>query len=120
MRINDGGNSGMYFRAAYGPGWPAGYEAQVNSSHTDPIKSGSLYNLAPIKTQLVPADLWFTQRITCRDEAEGVHIVVRINDVVVNDFVDTERKFARGHVAFQQHNDGSVVRYKDIEVRELR
>ncbi len=119
VRINHEGNSGMYFRAAFGPGWPDGYEAQVNSTHGDPVKSGSLYNLAPLKTQFIAPDAWFTQHITCRDEADGVHITVRINDVVVNDFVDRERKHARGHFAFQQHNDGSVVRFKDVEVREL-
>ena len=32
----------MYFRVAFGPAWPKGYEAQVNSSHTDPVRSGSL------------------------------------------------------------------------------
>src|SRR4051794_34458807 len=27
-KINDGGNSGQYFRAAFGPSYPKGYEAQ--------------------------------------------------------------------------------------------
>src|SRR5688572_28393749 len=26
VKINKGGNSGMYFRAAFGEGWPKGYE----------------------------------------------------------------------------------------------
>ena len=29
VKINHGGNSGMYFRTAFGPGFPKGYEAQV-------------------------------------------------------------------------------------------
>lgn len=118
VRINDGGNSGMYFRVAHGPGWPAGYEAQINSSHSDPVKTGSLYNLSLVKTELVPADTWFDYHVSCRDEAEGVHVVIRVNGVVVNDFIDRQRLHARGHVAFQQHHVGSVVRVKDIEVRE--
>jgi len=38
VKISHGGNSGMYFRTAFGPGFPKGYEAQVNSSHTDPVR----------------------------------------------------------------------------------
>jgi hypothetical protein len=119
VKINEGGNSGMYFRAEYGAGWPVGYEAQVNSTHTDPVRTGSLYNLAPLKTQLIPADAWFVQQVTCRDEPAGVHITIRVNGIVVNDFIDKDRKHASGHVAFQQHNEGSVVHFKDVEVREL-
>src|SRR3954468_939562 len=44
VKISDGGNSGMYFRTAWGPGFPKGYEVQVNSTHKDPVRTGSLYN----------------------------------------------------------------------------
>jgi len=118
-RINAGGNSGMYFRAAFGDGWPAGYEAQVNSTHSDPVKTGSLYGLSKILTQLVPEDTWFEQHVTCLDEPEGVHVTIRVNGVVVVDYVDAERKHAAGHVAFQQHHEGSIVNYKEVEVREI-
>ena len=43
VRINHGGNSGMYVRTAFGPGFPKGYEAQVDNTHTDPVRTGSLY-----------------------------------------------------------------------------
>jgi len=42
VKINHGGNSGMYFRAKFGPEWPAGYEAQVNNTHSDWRRTGSL------------------------------------------------------------------------------
>lgn len=119
VKINDGGNSGMYFRVAFGAGWPSGYEAQVNSTHTDPVKTGSLYNLALVKTRLVPPETWFEQRISCRDEADGVRVTIRVNGVVVTDYLDKERKHVSGHVAFQQHHEGSMVWYRDVEVREL-
>lgn len=118
-RINDGGNSGMYFRVAHGPGWPSGYEAQINSTHTDPVKTGSLYRLSRIKSELVPPDLWFDYRVSCRDESDGTRVTIRVNDVVVNDFIDKERVHASGHIAFQQHHDGSVIRIKDVEIRQL-
>ena len=41
--INDHGNSGQYFRTKFGPGFPLGYEAQINATHGDRIRTGSLY-----------------------------------------------------------------------------
>lgn len=120
VRINGGGNSGMYVRAALGDGWPAGYEAQVNSTHADAQRTGSLYGLAPIEAELVPPDVWFEQRVAVRDEPGGTRVTVRVNGVVVTDFLDTQRLHASGHVALQQHHDGSVVEYRDVAVRELR
>ena len=119
VKINRGGNSGMYFRVAFGPAWPAGYEAQVNSTHEDPVKTGSLYSFAVVKTRMVPHETWFTQRVVCKDEPAGTHVQIYVNDVLVTDYVDATKKHASGHVAFQQHHDGSVVMYKDVEVREL-
>ena len=44
-----------------GPGWPSGYEAQVNCDSPDPQRTGSLYALAPVKVQLIPPRTWFEQ-----------------------------------------------------------
>jgi hypothetical protein len=119
FKISDNGNSGFYFRAAFGPGWPAGYEAQVNSTYADPQRTGSLYAIAPITAQLVPPDTWFDYHVTCRDEAAGTHVVIRVNGVVVNDVVDAERRHARGHIAIQQHHEGSRIEVKELFVKEL-
>src|SRR5690606_5811132 len=53
VKLNKGGNSGMFFRTAFSDGWPKGYEAQVNNSHRDPKRTGSLYNLVDVKEQLI-------------------------------------------------------------------
>src|SRR4051812_3035271 len=82
VKIADKANSGMYFRTAKGPGFPKGYEAQINSTHTDPIRTGSLYGFVPVRTQLVPPDTWFTQEI----EAVGDHITIKVNGKKVVDF----------------------------------
>ena len=37
IKINDNGNSGLYFRTTRKPGFSDGYEAQIDSTHTDPI-----------------------------------------------------------------------------------
>lgn len=120
LRISGQGNSGLYFRAAFGPGWPSGYEAQVNSSSEDPQKTGSLYGLSPVTTSLVAPDTWFDYRVRCVDEEGGTHVTIAVNGVVITDFLDAERRHALGHVALQQHNDGSVVECRRLEVREAR
>ena len=47
FKIADKANSGMYFRDQVGPGFPKGYEVQVNSTHRDPFRTGSLYSFVP-------------------------------------------------------------------------
>jgi hypothetical protein len=115
VKLNPGGNSGMYFRTAWGPGFPKGYEAQVNNTHPDWRRTGSLYRLSDVKEQLVQDDTWWTQHII----ANGNHIVIKVNDKTVVDFVDTANTYKKGHLALQQHNKGSVVEYKDLMMRLL-
>ncbi|MEZ6196614.1 MAG: family 16 glycoside hydrolase [Planctomycetota bacterium] len=120
FKINDKGNSGLYVRAAYGEGWPEGYEAQINSTFSDPVKTGSLYHHAFVKATLVPPGVWFKYQVRIREVDGGTRIQIRVNDVLTTDFVDTERKHASGHVAIQQHDPGGEVRIRDLEVRERR
>ncbi len=115
VKINHGGNSGMYFRTAFGPGFPKGYEAQVNSSHKDPKRTGSLYNFKNVMDDLVPDDTWFTQDII----ANGSHIVIKVNDKVTVDYIDEKNTYTKEYLALQQHNAGSVVTYKDLLFRTL-
>jgi hypothetical protein len=113
-RINDGGNSGMYFRARRGQAWPQGYEAQVNSSHGDPVRTGSLYNIKKVFEQLVPPDTWFTQEII----AYGDHIVIKVNGKVTANVVHPGGH-KKGHFAFQFHDPTCKVQYRNVKVREL-
>ena len=115
-KLTAGSNSGMYFRTAFGPGFPKGYEAQVNNSHRDPKRTGSLYNFVNVTEQLVPDDTWWTQNVTVR----GNHIVIRVNGKVVVDFKDEKNTFVKGHLALQQHDPKSVVWYRNLKARELK
>jgi hypothetical protein len=115
VKIGHGGNSGMYFRTAFGPGFPKGYEAQVNSSHTDPVRTGSLYNFVKVFDVLVPDDTWYTQHII----VDGNHIQIFINDKKTVDFTDEKNTFTDGYLALQQHNAGSVVQFKNLMMRRL-
>ena len=119
FRVNDGGNSGLYFRTQVGEGWPKGYEAQISSTHPDPQKTGSLYGLAKLRTQLVPAGTWFDYRIRCIETDAGTSIAIYVNHVLVNEFVDPENRHGAGHIALQQHHEGSRMEAKDVLIRTL-
>jgi hypothetical protein len=114
-KINDNGNSGQYFRTKFGPSFPSGYEAQINSTHRDPVKTGSLYNFVAVHDMLVKPDEWFTQEVT----AIGNHIVIKVNGKTTVDFVDKKNTHMKGHFALQQHDPGTVVMFRKIEVKEL-
>src|SRR5689334_9192158 len=83
---------------------PHRYEAQVNSSHKDPVRTGSLYGFVKIYDMLVPPDTWFNQHII----ADGNHIIIEVNGKKVVDYVDTKNTHTEGYLALQQHNKGSV------------
>jgi len=118
VSINDGGNSGMYFRAQKGKPWPDGHEAQVNSTNKDRVRTGSLYGVKRVYEQHVPPDTWFTQEVIAR----GDHIIIKVNGKITADVVvpeGHERHYQNGHFAFQFHDPGCRVKYRNVEVREL-
>jgi hypothetical protein len=116
IRLAAGSNSGMYFRTAFGPGFPKGYEAQVNNTHRDPVKTGSLYNFVKVFDQLIQDDTWWTQHIIVK----GNHIVIKVNDKVVVDHVDEKNTFTKGYLALQQHDPKSVVQYRNLMMKPLK
>jgi hypothetical protein len=124
--INDHGNSGQYFRTAVGPDFPKGYEAQINATHGDQIRTGSLYpsfkltkedreKLLVMKDAPHKPDEWFTQEVI----AEGNHIIIKVNGKTTVDFTDPNKTYMKGHFALQGHNLGTVVKFRKIEVIEL-
>jgi hypothetical protein len=127
-KISDGGNSGQYFRTQFAKAFPPGYEAQINSTGRDRIKTGSLYpdgrgkytqdeqKKMLVFDQLAKPDEWFVQEVT----AIGNHIVIKVNGKVTVDFVDEGKRHSKGHFAIQQHDPGSKVTVRKIEVKELK
>ncbi len=124
LKINDHGNSGVYFRCPAPNGnFSEGYEAQVDSTHADPIRTGSLYTFVHIYDQLVAPDTWFTYEIECvtREYRGHVipHIKITLNGKLLYMFLDHSDSWKEGHFAFQQHDPGSRVEIRKIEVMEL-
>jgi hypothetical protein len=126
-RINDKGNSGQYFRAQFGKSFPKGYEAQINVTHGDPIKTGSLYpgfdpklpkeerDKILIKQAPHKIDEWFTQEVI----ADGNHIIIKVNGKETVNFVDKNNTYTKGHFAIQQHDPGGRIEVRKIMVKEL-
>jgi hypothetical protein len=115
IKLNHGANSGMYFRGQEFGSSPKGYEAQLNSTNKDPAKTGSLMRFSVVRDQLVPDDTWFSQHII----ADGNHIIIKVNDKVVVDYIDEANTYKKGYLALQQHNEGSVVRFRNLKFRKL-
>ena len=122
-----GSNSGIYFHTQYQEsGWPQkGYEAQVNNSHTDWRRTGSLYAIEDVKEVYVKDGEWFTEHII----VNGQSITIKINDNTVVEYTEPEnvqrpegmkgRLLSAGTFALQGHDPKSKVLYKNIMVKVL-
>jgi hypothetical protein len=127
-KINDKGNSGQYFRTRFGPGFPAGYEAQINATHSDQIRTGSLYpsfgkltdeqrkSILVMKDAPHKADEFFVQEVI----ADGDHIQIFVNGKKTVDFTDPNKVYTKGHFALQGHDPNSVMTFKRVEYRPIK
>ena len=119
-----GSNSGIYFHTAYQEGsWPKkGYEVQVNNSHTDWRRSGSLWAIQDVKETYAKDNEWYTTHI----KVKGKQVQVYINEKMVVDYTEPdnvqrsesmkERLISSGTFALQGHDPGSTVYFKNIRV----
>lgn len=119
-------NGGIYFHTAYQPtGWPrAGFECQVNVSHGDWKKTGSLYDVVNLASTPAKDNKWWTQHIVVKDN----QVTVRIDGQIVIHYTEPEgarsgsafgRKISKGTFGLQAHDPKSVVRYKNLRVKRL-
>ncbi|HJZ56856.1 MAG TPA: DUF1080 domain-containing protein [Gemmataceae bacterium] len=125
-KINDKGNSGQYFRTEFGADFPKGYEAQINATHADPIRTGSLYpagSLGKYKDKITvmntaphKADEFFVQEVI----AEGNHIQIIVNGKKTIDFTDPDNTYTKGCFALQGHDPGTVVTFKKVEWKPIK
>jgi Domain of Unknown Function (DUF1080) len=119
-------NGGIYFHTRYQTsGWPTnGFESQVNVSHTDYKKTGSLYDVANLGNTPAKDNEWWTQDILVQSN----RVTVKINNVLVLEYIEPPgvqpgkvftRKLAEGTFALQGHDPKSIVHYKNIRVKRL-
>jgi hypothetical protein len=122
VMINHGGNSGIYFHIKlHGPEWFFdGHEVQINNTHVDPVKTGSLWNVVQFHDSPVKDDEWFNVHI----RVQGKKARVYINDKLLVEYVEPEgipgpRKIGKGYIALQQHDPGSKVCFRNIMLKQL-
>ena len=118
-----GSNSGIYFHTKYQEvGFPStGYESQVNVTHGDPVKTGSLWGVVKLYETPAKDNKWWEQHIIVR----GQNIVVKINGKTVLDYTEPKgvqggRKISSGSFALQAHDPKSVIYYRKLRVKPLK
>ena len=143
-------NSGVFIRVPEPPldPWQAvhsGYEIQIlenfpahyersehQRAHGDKWHTtGAIYSLSPAQSAPQrPAGEWNTMDI----ELRGPRTVVRLNDVLVNDFSEGDKVPPRqhsyepirgprpssGYIGIQNHHEPQTVHFKEISIRALR
>lgn len=124
-----GSNSGIYFHTDWAQEkkhqrFPqTGFEAQVNNSHGDPVKTASIYHLQ--KNLKAPAkdNEWFTEEIVV--DAKKKNIKTFVNGQLIADYTEPEGKtgtlevIGQGTFAFQAHDPKSTTHFKNIRVKPL-
>jgi hypothetical protein len=128
VKTTAGSNSGIFFHTApQAKGWPEqGFEAQVNSTHRDRRKTGSIYGVQDVRDDAPSTDEeWFDYEI----RVEGDTITTRINGEIAAQWTQPAdwtppgnmpgRKIGSGTFAIQGHDPRSVVYFDDIKVKRL-
>ena len=115
-------NSGIYFHTRYQEtGWPSvGFEVQVNNSHTDWRRTGSLYAINDVRETYVKDNEWYTEEII----VQGKSVTVKLNGKTVMEFTEPanptgSRFLSKGTFALQGHDPNSRVYYRNIVVMPL-
>lgn len=137
VRTRPGSNGGVYVLTEFeevggrvrrtGRFPSKGFEIQVNNSHSDRIRTGSLYHVVDILDDS-PAkdDEWFTEDIVVK----GDTITVKINDKQVVHWTQPldwnggregpgRRITGPGTIALQCHDPNSTVYYRNIRIKPL-
>lgn len=147
VRTKPGANSGVYVQTQYQKnGWPkSGFECQVNSTHTDPKKTGSLYGIiniwapneveSPIRiyqkkngevnlyADRAPSidNDWFDYHIIVIEKTITIKVngEIQVRWTQPDNWSKETKRIQSGTIAIQAHDPGSAVDYKDIRIKLL-
>ena len=124
-------NGGVYFHTEFQDGgFPKkGFEVQVNNTHRDTVKTGSLYHVKDIGADdikgITKDDEWFTEHITVHDQT----VTIELNGKEMVKWTQTPdwnggregpgRVRSHGTIALQGHDPNSTVAYKNIRIKPL-
>jgi hypothetical protein len=120
-------NSGIFIHTQYQQnGWPSkGYEIQVNQSHSDWRKTGSVYSFQDVREVYVQDGEWYTEHVI----VNGSQVTVKINGNTVNDYDESkdekrtnglgEKSLSSGTIALQAHDPESIIYYRSVKIKLL-
>jgi hypothetical protein len=120
-------NSGIFIHTQYQEdGWPnKGYEIQVNQSHSDWRKTGSVYSFQDVRETFVQDGEWYTEHVI----VNGSQVTVKINGNTVNEYDESkdekrasglgEKSLSSGTIALQAHDPESVIYYRSVKIKLL-
>ena len=130
-RTAPGSNGGVYVHTEYQEtGFPKkGFEIQVNNTHTDTVKTGSLSHVKDIGADdikgLTQDGEWFTEHIIVQNNT----ITIKLNGKEVVKWTQPAdwnggregpgRTISHGTIALQGHDPKSTVQYKNIRIKSL-
>lgn len=118
-------NSGIYFHTHFQEeGFPGiGHEVQVNVSHTDWRRSGSIYGIVHVDTVPVIDKQWYTQHIIVKDNQVRILIngklILEYNEPKTAVEPHTGHTISSGTFALQGHDPKSKVLFRNIRVKIL-
>jgi hypothetical protein len=124
-----GSNSGIYFHTDWNEEknhkrFPqTGFEAQVNNSHGDPVRTASIYHLKLNFKPPAKDNEWFTEEIIV--DAKNKTIKTLVNGKQITEYKEPAGKtgknevIGKGTFAFQAHDPKSTSYYKNIRVKKL-
>jgi hypothetical protein len=118
-------NSGIFIHTEYQEtGWPnKGHEIQVNQTHGDWRKTGSVYSFKDVRETFVEDGEWYTEHIIVK----GDQITVKVNGKVINEYDESKdrtgdlgtKKLSSGTIALQAHDPESVIYYRSVKIKLL-
>jgi hypothetical protein len=120
-------NGGIYICTAFQEtGFPqTGFEIQLNNSHTDRVRTGSLYHVMDVTNIPAKDDEWFPMEIMVKDKTvttivKGLKTIewTQPADWTTN-YDHRDRRIAPGTIAFQAHDPNSFTYYKNIRIKGL-
>jgi hypothetical protein len=120
-------NGGVYVMTEFQPqGFPTkGFEIQVNNSHSDRIRTGSLYHVVDLSNIPGKDDEWIPMAI--KAQGNTISIALKGEEVIrwtqpaewQSNYDTPSRKIAPGTIAFQSHDTYSVTAYSNIRIKLL-
>ncbi len=121
-------NSGIFIHTAFqDEGWPSqGYEVQVNNTHIgagdyrELKKTGSLYGTRNVYKAPAQDSVWFPMFIRVFKNT----VEVWVNGVKTVEYIQPTdatmtKPLSKGTIAFQCHDPGSKVQFRNIYIRQL-